>query len=208
MKLKLSNIVWGGAIIAGIVMFVPPVRDVVYDFVFPDEVAEIKLSTNKTGLIISGRIDDHITERVKDMVAANKDVDTITLTSGGGLLHSGLSLGKFIQEKGFNTIAIDRCFSACGLIFMAGKIKFVSPSTDVGFHRPYIDNSDDSYVRNNEYFLLKGESQRQLVEYWNNLGLDHTLYYRMIGADADEMYIPTKEDGRTFGMVYMEDYGT
>lgn len=65
----------------------------------------------------------------------------IFLDSLGGNLSSGLWIGAKIHEAGLSTAVLPGkiCASSCALIWLAGKNKYFSEDTKVGFHAAYIE---------------------------------------------------------------------
>jgi hypothetical protein len=60
----------------------------------------------------------------------------VFLDSPGGIIQSGLAIGRFIRANGLDTVVPNRavCFSTCGLIWLAGGERWVGDSAQVGFH--------------------------------------------------------------------------
>ena len=54
----------------------------------------------------------------------------------GGMTWTALQIGKIIQQHGFSTAVVDEavCASSCALIWLAGKERFMAPTSRIGFH--------------------------------------------------------------------------
>ena len=63
----------------------------------------------------------------------------VLLKSDGGSLIAGLRIGELIREKGLETaVAFDaRCASACALAWLGGTKRYMSTSSQIGFHAAY-----------------------------------------------------------------------
>lgn len=70
------------------------------------------------------------------------DEAIVAFNSDGGNLFAALEIGKAIRLKGFATAVGHRsiCASACGLAWLGGTRRFISPTGSVGFHAAYTEN--------------------------------------------------------------------
>ncbi|OOF88140.1 hypothetical protein [Rodentibacter ratti] len=65
---------------------------------------------------------------------------TIFLNSDGGNAYEGIYIGEYVNKKGFTTVVtpIDKCYSACAVIWAAGKNKVAYlPGAIIGFHAAF-----------------------------------------------------------------------
>ena len=73
--------------------------------------------------------------------AAASDIDhaVVLLDSGGGSLSDGLEIGATISLRGFATAVLPpaRCLSACALIWLAGRSRYMTTESEIGFHGAY-----------------------------------------------------------------------
>jgi hypothetical protein len=60
----------------------------------------------------------------------------VFLDSPGGIIQSGLAIGRLIRANRLETVVPNRaiCFSACGLIWLAGGERWIGEGARVGFH--------------------------------------------------------------------------
>ena len=72
-------------------------------------------------------------------LALNAQTTIVLLSSDGGDADEGLLIAKAINRLGFGTAVVGnfRCMSACALIWISGKIRFLSRDAIVGFHAVY-----------------------------------------------------------------------
>jgi hypothetical protein len=90
-------------------------------------------------ILIKGRLSK---ERVNDDTNTfHHAVASITnaivfLNSPGGSLETAISIGQSIRRRDFSTAVTDnaKCASACALIWIAGKDRYMGDNTRVGFH--------------------------------------------------------------------------
>jgi len=152
--------------------------------------------------------------------ASNSPV--LCLNSPGGNFSEGLRMAKFLMEdfEGMVTTYImndDECYSACGLIFLAGKFvdrggeTYPSRSLHVGgrlgFHAPYIDPAkldDQRYSRREiaDAFKAAISSVTDAIELFDQrtsggLGVNEdnrpwvnaSLFVEMLRKGADELFV-------------------
>jgi PAN domain len=72
-------------------------------------------------------------------LALNAQTTLVLLNSDGGDADEGLLIAKAINRLGFGTAVVGnfRCMSACALIWISGKTRFLSRDAIVGFHAVY-----------------------------------------------------------------------
>ena len=64
----------------------------------------------------------------------HKDIKTIALSSEGGIIFAARAIANKIIELNLNTKTNADCFSACTLIFLAGKTRQLADDGRLGFH--------------------------------------------------------------------------
>jgi hypothetical protein len=103
----------------------------------PARAAEISVQDmgRRSLIFISGEIvtgdDDKFNK-----VAGDIDDAWVMLASPGGLTTTGMEIGKSINLRGYSTVVVNGylCASACGLIWVSGKTRYLTKSGRVGFH--------------------------------------------------------------------------
>jgi ATP-dependent protease ClpP protease subunit len=78
----------------------------------------------------------HDVTAFETLAAIQKNSAIVFLESQGGMTWAALQIGKIIQRRGFSTAVADEavCASACALIWLAGKERFMASTARVGFH--------------------------------------------------------------------------
>jgi hypothetical protein len=73
-------------------------------------------------LIMSGRLAGDELAKLRDIVPANPQIDTVILRDApGGNVYTAQRLGEMIGERGWRTAVSGSCLSACVLIFLGGR---------------------------------------------------------------------------------------
>ncbi|MBS7811327.1 hypothetical protein [Roseococcus pinisoli] len=87
-------------------------------------------------IVISGPIMEE-TEAAFPLALAQAGARPLVfLDSPGGIIQSGVAIGRLIRARGLQTVVPNRsiCFSACGLIWLAGEERWLGEGARVGFH--------------------------------------------------------------------------
>jgi hypothetical protein len=102
------------------------------------EVQSLKGYAGKAYLLISGKIEPQDVDIFAATANATK-ADTVILDSPGGSVNSALAIGRLIRSRGMSTVVTRNsyCVSACGLIWVAGTRRILTPGARVGFHATY-----------------------------------------------------------------------
>jgi hypothetical protein len=89
-------------------------------------------------IAISGDIAAGDLAKFKNIALAH-DEAVVWLSSGGGLAVEAIEIGKIIRIKGYDTyVSEEPCNSACALIWIAGRRRYLSEVGRVGFHASYL----------------------------------------------------------------------
>ena len=84
---------------------------------------------------LEGLIDFGITRDLTDLLEAAADVRAIELESPGGRVAEARGLIKVIERFALTTSAVGDCASACALVYMSGRTRYLEPGARLGFHR-------------------------------------------------------------------------
>jgi hypothetical protein len=62
---------------------------------------------------------------------------TVALRSDGGSVVAGMRIGEAIRLKGFRSVVVGRCASACALAWLGGTPRFMADGAQIGFHAAF-----------------------------------------------------------------------
>jgi hypothetical protein len=92
-------------------------------------------------LRILGSIEPGFSAELRNVIAINPQVKTVSLGGGGGSVYEAIEAGRFIRMSGLDTTLWNNCYSACPLVFAGGKERTIwSPYPSLGFHKVYSKN--------------------------------------------------------------------
>lgn len=131
-------------------------------------------------LIVQGEIVSGDADRFLNIIRS-VEIGAVLLESPGGNLLEGLMIGRAIRARGFSTgVAPETaCASACALAWLAGKSRYMHPTSLVGFHAAYIEENG----RTSE----SGVGNALVGAYLNELGLGFDAVVLVASAAPDEM---------------------
>lgn len=122
------------------------------------------------------------TKRCTDKYSGEETPIFIFMSSGGGLLEDGFSIGKLFKDNNVNTIVPggETCASSCTTAFLGGNKRFMGYNSTLLFHAPY-------KTQRNQYGRVGINCQT------NNKDLENH-YMQMIGnEDGDFLYKRTMD---------------
>lgn len=119
---------------------------------------------------------------------------TVLLEGPGGVADVGMAIGRSIAVRGFSTAvgADSVCASACGLIWIAGKERFLRPTSFVGFHAIYRAPNGTPQVSSDGNALVGA--------YLRELGFSDPLIVYATQAPPNSMQWLTFDDAEKFGL--------
>ncbi len=121
----------------------------------------------------------------------------VLFSSKGGMLDSGLMIGKRIREAKFNTIIGNTeyssadCLSACAYAFFGGVIRKLPPTAHLGLHHYYSKTQ-----------VLDMEQQQRinqsLIRYLEMMGIDPRLLEYANSAKSTNMTYVTERQAKEY----------
>ncbi|PSJ52100.1 hypothetical protein C7I84_26840 [Mesorhizobium ephedrae] len=152
-------------------------------------------------VIIKGEIVQGDSERFLDAVG-NREKVAVYLESPGGLLREALKIGAEIRLRNYGTVvdAGDECFSACGLIWVSGARRYMSPKSLIGFHAAYREEAGE--------FRESGMANAEIGSFLTHLGLRIEAIRFFTVAGPNDFLLLTPARARELGIdVFLLDGG-
>jgi hypothetical protein len=128
-----------------------------------------------------------------------KGKGVIFFSSRGGSLAAGLAIGDAIRRHGFGTavIAGKECYSACAIAWLAGDLRFTSPTSRIGFHAAYDGKG------------VSSSANAVIGAYLNQLGFEIPTIAYITETDPDDIRYLSRADALRYGIdvVIVDDNG-
>ena len=131
-------------------------------------------------------------DRVFSRIPMN--VDKLILTSPGGLVAEGESIATQVKNRNMSTIVIGYCYSACTVIFAAGRQKIAKNDADFIIHStrsPCRSGRDECSYSSDEISHMN-YSNKLLISYYDKFGVDGKF-------TRSAVRYPQKQNEKRFG---------
>ena len=162
--------------------------------------------TASAATIEAERVDDGVIIMLSGPIVLNDDAQlgrlmqpyskgVVVLNSEGGNLYAGLSMGRMIKDKGFNTLVERGCFSACALMWLAGHERYLGAKGIIGFHAA-------SSIADNGVHEVSSSGNALVGAYMAKLGLSDQAIFFATQADPDDIAILTPAQAVRLGIAY------
>jgi len=150
---------------------------------------------------VKGEITAGDGDRFYNLIQGHDRVSVI-LQSPGGLVKDALQIGAEIRLHNYATMVLPggECFSACGLIWVAGARRYMSATSKIGFHAAYREE-------NGEY-KESGVANAEIGSYLTHLGLRIEAIRFFTIAGPNDFLLLTPGRARALGIDIFEQEGT
>jgi hypothetical protein len=152
----------------------------------------VRVLRQGTEIELSGTILYGIAENLHRALNANPAVKVLHLNSPGGEMSEARSMVAMVRQRGLTTVADTFCMSACTLVFLAGRERYLAPGAKLGFHRPMaLDMSPDetnAIEQGNRDFML-------------SLGIPAAFVDRVYSTPSSSIWIPSAAELKTANVI-------
>jgi hypothetical protein len=108
----------------------------------------------------------------------------VVLSSDGGSVAAGITIGETIRRKGFQSFVSGRCASACALAWLGGTPRSGAAEAQIGFHAVYNDKTGQ----------VSGAGNARVGAYLRDLDLpDEAVFYITKAAPTTMSWLTLSE---------------
>src|SRR5262249_11389184 len=131
-----------------------------------------QIEVNHSTVTISGDIilGDFVTFQSK---TSSLNDATVVLRGNGGRLLPAIKIGELIKMRGYTTYGYEYCASACALIWLAGRERYMASTAQIGLHAAYDAGSG----------MASGPANALVGAYLNKMGLSYDAVLYATSAD-------------------------
>ena len=159
------------------------------------EIKLLEVSDDGHTIFINGDINYPLYTSFLATLEENNQIKTVMLSSDGGIIFAARAMVIKITENGLNTKVKENCYSACTLIFMAGRNRELGDRGELGFHfyatkstlTASILDIDAQVEKDKDYLRTRGVSE----------GFINTAY----STPPDEIWVPNKDQLERSGIL-------
>jgi len=135
-------------------------------------------------LVMTGVIGPGSYRQFRRAVSRGKP-DLIVLDGPGGILDEAIMIGDEIRRRGLATLvdADGFCASACAVVFLSGRTKYMGRGAHVGLHAAsYLDGRADA------------QATTMMASYLRQVGVPRSILRRMAATAPDDISWLTKAE--------------
>jgi len=161
-----------------------------------EEVGKYKFQVLNGGeeLEFTGGITFGAAKAFEGFVDALDGLKTVRLTSNGGRMGEAERIAEQIKKRNLNTYVPTYCVSACTVVFLSGRQRFIDSGGRLGFHQPDfpgLSDEDRQQVIANEVRRLTSLGVSRTFAQKANSTLPSKMWYPSVSELLDE-HIATK----------------
>jgi RDD family len=138
-----------------------------------------------TVLEFSGGITFGVAEEMESFLAAMENVRWVRLNSIGGRILEAQKMSDLVKARGLITVVSKDCLSACTIVFLGGKERWIGPNARLGFHQVAFLGMTATDRR----MSIAREEQRL-----QRFGLSRDFAERANKAEPGSMWFPEKDE--------------
>lgn len=128
------------------------------------------------------------------VVYANPGIKVVQIESFGGHVDEALAMAKLIRTLGLDTVSFRRCASACTLMFVAGRNRYLGPDAQFGFHRA-------GYAGMPSHETLE-ETDQKLAAFYKAMGAGPEIGLGELATPHHRLWKPTQSE------LFVANYAT
>jgi hypothetical protein len=145
-----------------------------------------------TEIEFSGVIRYGTAQDLRQILGANSAAKMLHLNSPGGEVFEAREMVQIVRARGLTTTTDKFCMSACTLVFLAGRERYLAPGAQLGFHRPdAFDMSPaeiDAIERSDRDFML-------------SLGIPSAFVDKAFSTPSSAIWIPKDSELKSAGVI-------
>ncbi len=162
----------------------------------PFGIPRLELLDDGSIVHLEGRLGFGSSRKVRRILAQNSAVKGIILDSPGGRIQESRQLFGLIEDGGLDTYTLKGCYSACGLVFIAGRRRYLGQGANLGFHG--IRSWNEGLKR----FDDSEASQDLNRTKWRKRGINEDFIDRIYKPTPDDVWYPTVEEMFSSGVIH------
>ena len=148
-------------------------------------------SNERTVLMVSGII-GHGAHREFQAALYSANPDLVVLDGPGGVLGEAFLIAEEVRRRGLSTLVAPNrsCASACALVFLSGRTKYMGKGAAVGLHSAsFADGTADP------------EATEIMAAYLSQLGVPDSTLRRMARTAPSDIRWLTQSEQKAVGVV-------
>ena len=159
------------------------------------DIQPLPISDDGSTVFLSGDINYPIYRSFLRTLEENNGVETVLLSSPGGIIFAARAITNKIAELGLNTKVEENCFSACTLIFLSGDKRELAENGQLGFHLYATESMLTASVLDIEEQVEKDKA------YLRSRGVAEDFIQEAYNTPPTEIWAPSRERLKKAGIL-------
>jgi len=106
----------------------------------------------------------------------------IEVESPGGYVIEGMAMARLIQKNALDTVSLERCASACTLLFAAGKERYLGSEAKIGFHRSALFGQAPT--------AKWTDTEHEIASFYSSRGTSDEFIQMALDTPSDQLWVP------------------
>ena len=144
----------------------------------------VALADNGRVIDYHGGVNEGAAAALEKLVNASPKATTVRLQSPGGWVGEGRRLADVVKRYGLKTHVDEGCFSACTLVFLAGRERTAGAAAQVGFHH--------SRAIGSRVGSAGADGDDDEAKLYLAAGLSPAFVQQVLNTPSRQMWVPTR----------------
>jgi len=153
------------------------------------------ISSSTSGLIFDGDIDRGATKALRKAAQSLPAETRLSLNSMGGLIVEARGMANVVNEFGLSTRVVQRCYSACTLVFIAGAQRSLGEQAELGFHQY------DVYSQSPLPWIVPEEEQEKDLKRFRDKQVADWFLEKAYNTPHESIWVPLRDELVSAGVV-------
>lgn len=154
---------------------------------------QLRLVPEASAIELRGGMPFGTTAAVIELLDRHPAVEVVQLNSVGGRLHEAMLLAGELERRRLVTHTSDECSSACVVVYLAGRKRYLAPGARLGFHSASVAGLGGE---------LAQEPNREMAAVFRHHGLPENFIRRALATPHDTMWYPPAEELLALGVIH------
>lgn len=142
-------------------------------------------------IVVRGAMEFGSAEALERELDKNPRCTLVQIESPGGKVIEGMRMAQIVIKRRMDTVAMERCASACTFVLAAGVDRYLGPGARVGFHR--------SGTRYGPVGDGWSDTDYQMAKYYRERGVDPSFIDKALTPSIRQIWVASHAEMFTAG---------
>ena len=162
------------------------------------EIPAFSLSFNSSQQLIylSGTLDIGVVSEFENLLNTYPNAIGVVLESAGGNIYQARGLANIIMYHELDTYSFSYCYSACTIVYIAGKDRYAHAAAELGFHSYSLE---PNFMQ--PYISIQHEQAKDL-QFFEKQIPDQIFVQKIFQHKSNELWIPNIAELLKAGVIH------